>query len=62
MAEVERVKKADSAEKSFASIRRSLNSLVTSDILPAIDAIDKNKLDDYMWKDGQWVKRLEQSG
>jgi len=62
MAEVERVKKADSAEKSFASIRRSLNSLVTSDILPAIDAIDKNKLDDYMWKDGQWVKRPEQSG
>jgi len=62
MAEVERVKKADLAEKSFASIRRSLNSLVTSDILPAIDAIDKNKLDDYMWKDGQWVKRPEQSG
>ncbi len=56
------MKKADLAEKSFASIRRSLDSLVTSDILPPIDAIDKGKLDDYIWKDGQWVKMLEQSG
>jgi hypothetical protein len=56
MAEVERVKKADSAASSFAAIRRSLASVVTSDILPPIDAIDKGKLDDYIWKDGKWFK------
>jgi hypothetical protein len=55
-AEVERVKKADSAEKSFAAIRRSLQSLVTSDILPPIEAIDNGKLDEYTWKNGEWVR------
>jgi hypothetical protein len=61
MAEVERVKKADSAEKSFAAIRRSLESLVTSDIIPPILAIDKGELDDYVWKDGKWEERSRQS-
>jgi hypothetical protein len=59
MAEVERVKKADSAEQSFAAIRRSLGSLVTSDIIPTIDAIDKGQLDGYMWRDGKWWKQSE---
>jgi hypothetical protein len=57
MAEVERVKKADSAEKSFAAIRHSLESVVTSDILPPIQAIDKGELDEYIWKDGKWIER-----
>jgi hypothetical protein len=61
MAEAERVKKADSAEKSFAAIRRSLQALVISDILPPIEAIDKGKLDEYMWKDGKWVEQSKQS-
>lgn len=61
MAEVERVKRADSAEKSFAAIRRSLQCLVKSDILPPIDAIDKGKLDGYTWKDGKWVEQSEMS-
>lgn len=60
LAEVERVKKADSAEKSFAAIRRSLQSLVTSDILPPIQAIDKGEMDDYFWKDGKWVQRTSE--
>jgi hypothetical protein len=59
MVELERVKKADSAEQSFAAIRRSLGSLVTSDIIPPINAIDKGELDDYMWRDGKWLKRSE---
>lgn len=61
MAEVERVKTADSAAKSFAAIRQSLQSVVKSDILPAIEAIDKGKLKDYIWKDGKWFKESEQS-
>ena len=60
MAEVERIKKADSAQKSFAAIRRSLQNLVTSDIIPLIEAIDKGKLDGYVWKDGKWVQQSEQ--
>ena len=60
LAEVERVKKADSAEKSFAAIRQSLQSVVTSDILPPIQAIDKGQLDEYMWRNGQWVKESQQ--
>ena len=61
LAEVEQVKKADSAEKSFAAIRRSLESLVTSDILPPIQAIDKGEMDEYVWMDGKWLKWSEDS-
>ena len=59
MAEVERVKKADSAAKSFAAIRRTLESLVAVDIVSPIQAIDKGKLDDYTWRDGKWWKESE---
>ena len=59
MAEVERVKKADAAEKSFAAIRRALQSMVTSDIIPPIEAIDKGELDEYKWKNGKWVKQSD---
>ena len=61
LAEVERVKKAESAERSFAAIRHSVDSLVTGDILPPIQAIDKGEFDDYIWKDGKWFARSETS-
>jgi hypothetical protein len=57
MAEVERVKKANSAEKSFSAIWCSLQLIITSDILPPIDAIDKGSLDDYVWMNGEWVEQ-----
>ena len=56
MAEVERITKADSASKSFAAIRNSLESLVTCDILSPIEGIDRGELDEYVWKDGKWSK------
>jgi len=59
MAEVERVKMADSATHSFSAIRQSLVSVVTSDILPPIEAIDKGTLDKYKWKNGKWYNELE---
>ena len=59
-AEVEQVKKADSASKSFEAIRHSLGSLVTADILPPIEAIDKGELDEYLWMDGKWVEKEKQ--
>lgn len=61
LAEVERVKKTDSAEKSFSAIQQSLQSVATSDILPPIHAIDKGELDEYMWQNGQWVKESQES-
>jgi hypothetical protein len=61
LAEVEQVKKADSAEKSFTAIWQSLQLLVTSDILPPIQAIDKGELDKYVWSDGRWSNQSQQS-
>ena len=61
LAEVERVKRADSAHKSFRAIRLSLESLVESDIIPPIVAIDKGELNEYVWKDGKWEERPERS-
>ena len=61
LAEVERIKKSESAEKSFAAIRHSLESLVTTDIVPPIQAIDEGELDDYVWRNGKWFKRSQQS-
>lgn len=61
MAEVERVKKAESATKSFAAIRHTLQSMVMSDIISPIHAIDKGELDEYQWQNGKWVKQAEQS-
>ena len=61
LAEVERVKKADTAAKSFAAVRHSLESLVTSDILPPIQSIDKGELDEYVWRDGKWLKLSKDS-
>jgi hypothetical protein len=57
MAEVERVKKADSAEKSFAAIRRSIESLVTADLVPPIISIDRGEFENYIWVNGQWVEQ-----
>ncbi len=61
LAEVEWVKKADSAAKLFAAIWRSLELLVLSDIHPPIQSIDKGELDGYVWRDGKWVKLSEHS-
>jgi hypothetical protein len=61
LAEVERVKKAESARKSFVAIRQRLQSIVTSEIIAAIDAIDKGDLDEYQWKNGKWVKESKRS-
>ena len=57
LTEVERVKKTDSAAKSFSAIRRSLDSLVTADIIAPVEAIDNGKLDEYVWEHGKWAKQ-----
>ena len=59
LAEVEQVKKANSAAKSFAAIQILLQFVVSSDVLPAIEGIDQGVLDEYIWKNGKWVKDSE---
>jgi hypothetical protein len=57
MAEVERVKKADSAARAFQAIRQRLDSLVREDIIPPINSIDKGEWDGQVCKDGHWMER-----
>lgn len=45
MAEVERLKKADSATKAFAEIRKRMDSVAAEDISIAIRAIDRGDFD-----------------
>jgi hypothetical protein len=61
MAEVERIKKADSSAKSFNDIRWSLDHLVSESIITPIKGIDEGELDDYVFRDGKWVMRGEDS-
>ena len=51
MAKVEQIKKADTARRSFAAIQQATQSLITADLVPAIQDIDNGKFDYYVWKD-----------
>jgi hypothetical protein len=57
MAETERVKKADSAAKGFSAVRKKIADTINEDILPAIKAIDNGEFDDYILRDGKWMKK-----
>ena len=57
LAEAERVKKADSAAKAFSALRKQIRETITEEIFPAISAIDKGELDDYIWIDSKWEKK-----
>jgi hypothetical protein len=57
MAEVERVKKADSAAKLFRGVRTRIDQLINQEIGPPITSIDKGDLDNYVFKDGKWQSK-----
>jgi hypothetical protein len=57
MAEVEQVKKADSAAKSFGAVRRRIDDLINQDIMPPIVAIDDGEFDDYVFRDKKWESK-----
>jgi hypothetical protein len=57
MAEMEWVKKADSAAKAFSALREQIRDTINEEILPAISAIDKGKFDDYIFIDGKWKEK-----
>jgi hypothetical protein len=57
MSEVERIKKADSATKSFAALGKKMDELVNEEICPPIQALDNGQFDDYIWINGVWKKK-----
>jgi hypothetical protein len=59
MAEIERLKMADSAARSFAMIKQRIDNMIENDIAPLVDHIDKWAFDDYVLKDGSWVKKSD---
>ena len=61
MAEVERIKKADSSAKCFEEVRRPLDNVVICNIITPIKTVDRGDLDNYVFRDGKWVKREEDS-
>ena len=62
MSEVERIKKADLATKSFAALEKKMDDLIKEEICPPIRALNKGEFDDYIWSNGVWKKKDEQSG
>jgi hypothetical protein len=56
--EVEQLKKADAATKTFSSIRSRIDNLVRKDILPPIRAIDNGEFDEYRSEDGKWERKV----
>lgn len=57
MAEVERVKKADSAAMAFSGLRKRIGEIVAEEICPPISAIDKGEFDGYVFKEGKWERK-----
>jgi hypothetical protein len=60
MADIERLKKADVAAKSFAAFRNDIDDVITNDILAPLRAIDNGAFDSFIFKDGKWVEETEE--
>jgi predicted phosphohydrolase len=54
MAEIERLKMADSAAKSFSALKHRMDKIVSHELYPPISAIDAGEFDNYILKDGHW--------
>lgn len=54
MAELERLKMADSASQSFIMLKNRIDQVVTHELAPIINAVDKWVLDDFVLEDGLW--------
>ena len=59
MSELERLKLADSAARSFTMLKEQIDNIVSLEVAPAINAIDQWVFDDYILKDGNWEQKLE---
>ena len=54
MAEVERLKKCDTAARSFATVRDRIDYVMESEIYGPIKAIDNGNFDGFKWNNGRW--------
>ena len=39
-----------------------MDDILSEEIFPPISAIDKNELDNYIFKDGKWEMKLDRDG
>jgi hypothetical protein len=62
MAELERLKKADSVARFAGALEGRLERIVAEDIAPAISAIDEGRFDSYCLREGEWTKNSEEGG
>ena len=56
LAEVERLKLADSAAKSMTFVRQRIDK-ISHELYPPINCIDAGDFDDYVLMDGMWKKK-----
>ena len=57
MAEVEQVKKADSAAKAFRNVLERMDAHLAFEILEPLNSIDKGEVGEYERKEGRWDTR-----
>jgi hypothetical protein len=61
MAEVERLKIADSAHQSSIFLKNRVNQIVNSELAPVIAAVDKWEIDDFiLLENGMWTSKDEE--
>lgn len=56
MAEIEHLKMADSALKSYMMLKGRIDHIVSQEIAPNVHSVDKWAYDNYIFKDGAWVE------
>jgi len=61
LAEVERLKVADSAAKSMTFVKQRMDK-VSYELYPPIDSIDAGRFDDYVLIGGKWQKKQNEGG
>jgi hypothetical protein len=59
MAEIEKLKMADSTAKSYEMLKERVDDIVSQDIAPIIQEIDNWKNDNIFFIDGIWQMKAE---
>lgn len=59
MAEIEKLKMADSTAKSYEMLKERVDDIVSEDIAPIIQEIDNWKNDNIFFIDGIWQMKAE---
>ncbi len=54
MAEIAKLEAIDTAHKGYVSLRNRIDKMITHEIFPPIEAIDKGDVDDVILLYGRW--------